>query len=77
MMVNGLIRLAPSPPEFSPGDRLRIVQGVFAGQICVFEGMTARQRIQVLLIMLGAERRVQVPKAAVRLIRDEVRNGGG
>jgi hypothetical protein len=27
MMVNGLIRLAPSPPEFSPGDRLRIVDG--------------------------------------------------
>jgi hypothetical protein len=39
--------------------------------------MRARARVEVLLILLGAQRRVQVPKAAVRLVRDEVRNGGG
>jgi transcriptional antiterminator RfaH len=70
--VNGLIQLAPPPPEFSPGDRLRIIDGVLAGQLAVFEGMKARERIEVLLVLLGAQRRVQVPKAVVRLVRDEV-----
>jgi transcriptional antiterminator RfaH len=65
--VDGLVRLAPPPPEFSPGDRLRIVQGAFTGQICLFEGMTSRQRVEVLLTLLGAERRVSLAKADVRL----------
>ena len=70
--VNGLIRVAPPPPEFSPGDRLRIIDGVLAGHLAVFTGMKARERIEVLLVLLGAQRRVQVPKTVVRLVRDEV-----
>jgi hypothetical protein len=50
-----------------PGDQLRIIQGAFTGQICLFEGMTTRQRIEVLLVMLGAERRVSLAKSDVRL----------
>jgi hypothetical protein len=29
--VDGLVQLAPPPPEFSPGDPLLIVRGAFAG----------------------------------------------
>jgi transcriptional antiterminator RfaH len=65
--VNGLIELAAPPPEFSPGDQLQIVQGVFAGQICLFEGMSSRQRVEVLLVMLGSPRRVTLSRADVRL----------
>jgi transcriptional antiterminator RfaH len=65
--VDGLIQLAPPPPEFSRGDRLRILQGAFAGQIVLFEGMTSRQRVEVLLILLGSPRRVTLPRADVRL----------
>ena len=64
--VNGLIRLAP-PPEFSPGDRLRVVDGALAGCLAVFKGMKARERIEVLLILLGAPRRVEIAKSIVRL----------
>jgi hypothetical protein len=49
-----------------PGDRLQIIQGAFTGQICLFEGMTSRQRIEVLLTMLGAERKVSLARADVR-----------
>jgi transcriptional antiterminator RfaH len=65
--VDGLIQLAPSPPEFSPGDELRIIQGALAGQIVLYAGMSSRQRIEVLFVMLGAERRVSLPRADVRL----------
>jgi transcriptional antiterminator RfaH len=65
--VGGLIQLAPPPPEFSPGDELRIVRGAFAGQIVLFEGMTSRQRIEVLFVLLGSPRRVTLPRADVRL----------
>jgi hypothetical protein len=51
--VDGLVRLDPPRPEFSQGDQLRIVRGAFAGQICLFEGMSSRQRIEVLLVLLG------------------------
>ena len=65
--VDGLIQLAPPPPEFSPGDRLRIIRGLLSGQIVLYAGMASRQRIEVLLTMLGAERRVSLAKADVRL----------
>jgi transcriptional antiterminator RfaH len=65
--VDGLIQLASPPPEFSLGDKLRIVQGPFAGQIVLFEGMTSRQRVECLLAVLGAERKVSLARADVRL----------
>jgi transcriptional antiterminator RfaH len=65
--VDGLVQFASPPPEFSPGDRLRIVDGALAGQLAVFKGMKARERIEVLLILLGAPRRVEIAKSIVRL----------
>ena len=66
---NGFIKLAKQrlESELMPGDRLRIIQGAFIGQNCLFERMTTRQRIEVLFVMLGAERRVSLAKADVRL----------
>jgi transcriptional antiterminator RfaH len=65
---HGFIHLTKRRPEweFAPGDRLQIVQGAFAGHVCLFEGMTTRQRVEVLFTMLGAERRVSVARADVR-----------
>jgi hypothetical protein len=68
--VDGLIGLTPPRPEFIPGDRLQIIQGAFAGQICLLEGMPSRQRIEVLLALLGAQRRVSLARADAQLIRD-------
>jgi transcriptional antiterminator RfaH len=65
--ADGLIDLAPPPPEFSRGDRLQIIQGAFVGHTVLFEGMSSRQRVEVLLILLGSPRRVTLPRADVRL----------
>jgi transcriptional antiterminator RfaH len=65
--VDGFVQLAPRPScEFAPGDRLQIVQGAFIGHTCLFEGMTTRQRIDALLVVLGAERRVSLARSDVR-----------
>jgi transcription antitermination factor NusG len=61
-----VLHKGPVRPEFERGDKLRIIQGAFTGHIVLYEGMTTRQRIEVLLTMLGAERRVSVARADVR-----------
>jgi transcriptional antiterminator RfaH len=63
---DGLIHLAPPlRPEFLPGDKLKIVQGPFVGRICLCAGMGPRQRIEVLLQMLGAECRISLARTDV------------
>jgi transcription antitermination factor NusG len=62
-----ILHKAPVRPEFEKGDRLRIIQGALTGHVALYEGMSVRQRIEVLLTMLGAERRVSVARADVRL----------
>ena len=59
---NGLITLPP-PPDFQRGDRVRITRGVFAGQLALFDGMRAHERVEVLLQILG---RVELPKGRHR-----------
>jgi transcriptional antiterminator RfaH len=66
---HGFITLTKRRPEweFAPGDQLRITKGAFAGHVVFYEGMSSRQRIEVLLAMLGAQRRVSLARADVRL----------
>jgi transcriptional antiterminator RfaH len=58
---NGLIELPP-PPGLQRSDRVRIVRGAFAGQLALFDGMRPRERVAVLLQILG---RVELPKGDV------------
>ena len=53
--TGGLIDL-PRPPKFRPGDRLRVVQGPFAGHVGLYAGMKPHERVEVLLAILGAAR---------------------
>jgi transcriptional antiterminator RfaH len=55
---NGLVEL-PLPPDFEHGDTVRITRGVFIGQLALFEGQRPRERVAVLLQLLG---RVELPK---------------
>lgn len=50
---------------FDRGDRLRIVDGAFTGQVGRYERMTADQRVVLLLNMLGREVEARVPLSAV------------
>jgi len=65
---NGLIEL-PKRPEFRAGAHVRVRHGPFAGQLALFVGMKPRQRIEVLLSLLGAQQRVELAREDVEMIR--------
>jgi len=64
---NGLIEL-PNRPALQPGDQVRILQGPFAGQLGLYAGMRAHERVLVLLALLGGQQRVELPKADVEAV---------
>ena len=64
----GLIRLPPPPKPVAPfvaGDELRVRSGPFIGLHGLFAGMAPRERIFVLLRMMGSERTVELARADV------------
>lgn len=54
---HGFIRLEMAP-QFAPGDKIRVVDGVFSLCSGLFEGMTDRERVTILLELLGRKVRV-------------------
>ncbi len=55
--ANGFVQLERRP-RFSPGDKIRIVGGAFCDCHGLYEGMSARERVAVLLDLLGRKVRV-------------------
>jgi transcriptional antiterminator RfaH len=64
---NGLIEL-PKPPGLRAGDRVRITQGPFTAHLGLFKGMKPRERVEVLLTLLGSQQRVLLPRGAVEVV---------
>ena len=60
----GLIDLPP-PPRFRTGDRVRVISGPFAGHVGLYAGMKPRERVEVLLAILGGSQRVTMAADAV------------
>ena len=50
--IRGVIEM-PRFPKFRAGDRLRVVSGPFAGHVGLYAGMKPRERVEVLLAILG------------------------
>ena len=61
---DGLVRLDLAP-RFVPGDHVRIVDGVFSTCLGLYEGMPDRDRVAVLLDLLGRKVRVVVDNLSV------------
>lgn len=61
---DGAVRLT-LPPRFRPGEQVRIMDGVFSSCLGLYEGMTDRDRVAVLLDMLGRKVRVLVDDLSV------------
>ena len=61
---NGLIEL-PKHSELRPGDRVRVLHGPFAGQLGLYAGVRAHERVLVLLALLGGQQRVELTKDAI------------
>jgi len=55
--ANGFIKL-DSRPRFRPGDEIRVLDGAFSSCLGLFEGMAERERIAILLDLLGRKVRV-------------------
>ena len=63
----GLVEL-PKPPGFRKGERVKIIAGPFSGRLALYSGMAPRERVLVLLSVLGGEQRVTLPAAAIEAV---------
>ena len=63
---NGIVVLPRQGPQ--PGDRVRIVRGPFIGHLAVYAGMSAHERVAVLLQILGSQQRVTLAQRDVEAI---------
>lgn len=70
--VRGAVEL-PQPPGMRRGERVRVLGGPFAGLTGLYHGMSGRQRVEVLLALLGGQQRVTLPRGSVELVP----NSGG
>lgn len=61
---NGFIRL-DLRPQYAPGDKVRVVDGVFGDSFGLFEGIADRDRVAILLDLLGRKVRVVLDREAV------------
>jgi transcriptional antiterminator RfaH len=66
--VGGLIELAQSLP-LRRGARVRILRGPFTGHLAIFADMRPRERVEILLQLLGGEQRVTLAKKDIEVIR--------
>ena len=64
----GLIDL-PKPPPLRRGNRVRILHGPFRGHLAIFADMKPRERVEVLLHLLGGEQRVTMAKQDVEALK--------
>jgi transcriptional antiterminator RfaH len=61
---NGLIEL-PKSPKLRRGDAIRVIHGPLQGLRGLYEGMKPHERVAVLLRILGARQRVELPANAI------------
>src|SRR5215472_2664109 len=65
---DGLIDL-PKPPPLRRDARVRILRGPFTGHLAIFADMRPRQRVEILLQLLGGEQRVTLAKKDIEAVR--------
>ena len=64
--VNGLIEV--HKPLFQRGDRVRILRGPFSGRLALFADMKPRERVEVLLRLLGGDRHVTLARQDIEAL---------
>ena len=67
---NGLIDLPPKP-GLQRGDQVRITRGPMENRLAIYEGMKGRERVEVLLAMLGSVQRVELDRRDVEPVAPE------
>jgi transcriptional antiterminator RfaH len=61
----GLVEL---PPPFKRGNRVRVLHGPLAGHVGLYAGMKPRERVEVLLAILGGAQRVTLAVDSVEAV---------
>jgi transcriptional antiterminator RfaH len=62
--ADGYVRLERRP-RFVPGDKIRVVGGAFCDCLGLYEGMSVRERVTILLELLGRKVRVVLDSESV------------
>jgi transcriptional antiterminator RfaH len=62
--VRGVVEL-PKPPGLEVGDRVRVTRGPLVGLTGLYQGMNGRQRVDILLSILGGACRVTLVRSDV------------
>ena len=57
--ANGYVKIDANP-QFAPGDKVRVLAGVFMDSAGVFDGVGDHERVAILLDMLGGKVRVHL-----------------
>jgi transcriptional antiterminator RfaH len=66
---DGAIELLAKPPRgFRRGDPVKILHGPFVGLAGLYQGMKPRERVEILLRLLGSEQRVILAKQDIEAI---------
>jgi transcriptional antiterminator RfaH len=55
------------PSKLRPGDRVRVLRGPFRDQLAIYANMSGRDRVAVLLRLLGGERRILMHRSDVEM----------
>jgi transcriptional antiterminator RfaH len=55
------------PSKLRPGDRVRVLRGPFREQLAIYASMSGRDRVAVLLRLLGSERRLLLHRSDVEM----------
>jgi len=63
----GLVEL-PRREKFRAGDAVRVTHGPFSGQFGLYQGQRPRERVLVLLALLGGQQRVELARDAIEVI---------
>jgi transcriptional antiterminator RfaH len=60
---SGFIQL--DQPKFKIGDKIRVLEGAFYDCLGIYEGMPDRERVEILLDLLGRKVRVSLGAEAI------------
>ena len=63
----GAIEL-PARPGLKPGDRVRILRGPLVDHLGLYAGQRPRERVEILLQLLGGEQRVTLAKKDIEVV---------
>jgi len=64
----GLVEL-PRREGFKAGEQVRVMHGPFAGHLGLYAGMRPRERVLVLLAVLGGQVRAELASGAIEAVR--------